>query len=55
MKWIKQIAFIVLVAFAIASCKHSKLLKNPDLDTKYNAAIAYYNDQDYSRALQLFH
>ncbi len=54
MKWIKQIAFIVLVAFAIASCKHSKLLKNPDLDTKYNAAIAYYNEQDYSRALQLF-
>ncbi len=54
MKWIKQIALIILIVGSIVSCKHSKLLKNPDLDTKYNAAIAYYNEKDYSRALQLF-
>jgi outer membrane protein assembly factor BamD len=54
MKWIKQSTFLILLVSTIVSCKHSRLLKNPDLDTKYNAAIAYYNEKDYSRALQLF-
>ena len=54
MKRIKQFGFFLLIGMAAVSCKHSKLLKNPDLDTKYNAAIAYYNEKDYSRALQLF-
>ncbi|MFC2101371.1 outer membrane protein assembly factor BamD [Bacteroidota bacterium] len=54
MKWIKQSAFLILLISTIVSCKHSRLLKNPDLDTKYTAAIAYYNEKDYSRALQLF-
>ncbi|MBN1198586.1 MAG: outer membrane protein assembly factor BamD, partial [Bacteroidales bacterium] len=54
MKRIKQIAFLVLTLLVVVSCKFNKLLKNPDLDTKYNAAIALYNEKDYSRALQLF-
>jgi len=54
MKRIKQIAFLVLILLTVVSCKFNKLLKNPDLDTKYNAAIALYNEKDYSRALQLF-
>jgi len=54
MKRIKQLGFLLLIGITISSCKHSKLLKNPDLDTKYKAAIAYYNEKDYSRALQLF-
>ncbi|MBL7139030.1 MAG: outer membrane protein assembly factor BamD [Bacteroidales bacterium] len=54
MKRIKQLGFLFLIGIAAVSCKHSKLLKNPDLDTKYHAAIAYYNEKDYSRALQLF-
>lgn len=54
MKRIRQFAFILLACIPIVSCKHSRLLKNPDLDTKYTAAIAYYNEKDYSRALQLF-
>ncbi|NQV03455.1 MAG: outer membrane protein assembly factor BamD [Bacteroidia bacterium] len=54
MKWIKLVGFLFLIGIVAVSCKHSKLLKNPDLDTKYNAAIVYYNEKDYSRALQLF-
>lgn len=54
MKRMKQFAFLLLVVGTLVSCKHSKLLKNPDLDTKYKAAIQYYNEKDYSRALQLF-
>ena len=54
MKRIKQLGFLLLIGVAISSCKHSKLLKNPDLDTKYKAALEYYNEKDYSRALQLF-
>ena len=54
MKRIKQFGFLLLVGMVISSCQHSKLLKNPDLDTKYKAAIKYYNEKDYSRALQLF-
>ncbi|MFH1296050.1 MAG: outer membrane protein assembly factor BamD [Bacteroidota bacterium] len=54
MKRIRQFGFIFLIGIAAFSCKHSKLLKNPDLDTKYQAAIVYFNEQDYSRALQLF-
>jgi len=54
MKRILLFVTILLISLSYTSCKHSKLLKNPDLDTKYNAAVAYYNEKDYSRALQLF-
>jgi outer membrane protein assembly factor BamD len=54
MKRIKQTGLYLLLLVAVVSCKHSKLLKNPDIDTKYNAAVDYYNNKDYSRALQLF-
>ena len=37
-----------------ASCsKYQKLLKNPDTEAKYNAAIKYYDKKDYYRALPL--
>jgi len=54
MKRIKQIGVIFLIGMAITSCQHSKLLKNPDMEVKYSAAIAYYNEKNFSRALQLF-
>lgn len=42
--------FIVL-----ASCsKYQKLLKSTDNEEKYERAIAYYEDKDYYRAIQLF-
>ncbi|TSA27843.1 MAG: outer membrane protein assembly factor BamD [Bacteroidetes bacterium] len=54
MKRIKQLGFYLLILLVAISCKHSRLLKNPDIDTKYTAAVAYFNEKDYSRALQLF-
>lgn len=44
----------LLLVITISSCKFSKTLKNPDIETKYKAAMEYYNTKDYSRALQLF-
>jgi outer membrane protein assembly factor BamD len=44
----------VLLVIAFHSCKFSRTLKNPDIETKYKAAMEYYNTKDYSRALQLF-
>lgn len=45
---------LFLLAIILNSCKFQKSLKNPDLETKYQSAIKYYNEKDYSRALQLF-
>jgi outer membrane protein assembly factor BamD len=38
----------------LSSCKFSRMLKNPDIEEKYEAALKLYNEKDYSRALQLF-
>lgn len=39
----------------LASCsKYSKLLKGTDNEAKYNAALDYYEKENYDRALQLF-
>src|SRR5258706_417943 len=48
--------FILLAAVAlIASCsKYQKILKSTDGDTKFNAAVAYFEKKDYFRALPLF-
>ncbi len=48
-----SIALVSILLF-LGSCKFSKTLKNPDVETKYKAAMEYYNTKDYSRALQLF-
>lgn len=46
---------MTIVAIFAASCsKHSRIMKNPDNDVKYEAAIDYYNKGDYYRAIQLF-
>lgn len=51
--WI--ITVLTIVAIFAASCsKHSQIMKNPDNDVKYEAAIDYYNKGDYYRAIQLF-
>lgn len=52
-KFLMPIMMVVLVA--LVSCnKHSKLLKSTDNELKYQAAMSYYEDKDYNRALQLF-
>ncbi len=51
-KWGILIAFVAVVA---AGCsKYQKLLKSSDMDLKYTAALAYYEDEKYERALPLF-
>lgn len=50
-----SILIYLSVILLIVGCgNHNKLLKSPDNDLKYEAAIAYFNDKDYYRALQLF-
>ena len=39
----------------LASCSnYNRLLKSTDNEYKYNAAMMYYKQKDYNRALQLF-
>ncbi len=48
--------FILIIGFLVlASCsKHQKILKSNDNEVKYEAAVDYYENGDYYRALQLF-
>jgi outer membrane protein assembly factor BamD len=46
---------IVLLGVFVASCsKFNKILKSPDTEKKYEAAMKYYKKKDYFRAGQLF-
>ena len=46
---------VVLIAVISASCsKYQKLLKSSDMELKYLAAMAYYEDEKYERAMALF-
>lgn len=46
--------FIVLVVVSTSCSDYQKLIKTADVDTKYEAAIQYYNEENYYRALELF-
>ena len=47
--------FLLLAVLVMVSCgKHQKLIKSTDNEAKYAAAIDYYEENDYYRALQLF-
>ena len=49
------ISVVMLLIAAFVSCStHSKILKSTDNEYKYNAAMMYYKQKDYNRALQLF-
>lgn len=55
MKKVKIILNILTIALLLTSCnKFDKILKSNDYDTKYQAAMQYYNDNSYSKAIQLF-
>ena len=52
----KSIILLISGLFIVlSSCsKYQKLLKSTDNEEKYERAIAYYEDKDYYRAIQLF-
>ena len=52
-KFLILIGVVCLMVFASCS-KHTQILKSTDNEYKYNAAMAYYEQKDYNRALQLF-
>ena len=49
----KYILFASIIVFVSCS-KHQQLLKSPDNEAKYAAAMDYFEENDYYRALQLF-
>ena len=55
MKNAKIIAAIGALCLLLASCTNiDKLLKSNDFDAKYAAAMKYYEENSYSKAIQLF-
>ena len=55
MKTAKNILNIIAISLLLTSCnKFDKILKSNDYDAKYQAAMQYYNENSYSKAIQLF-
>jgi outer membrane protein assembly factor BamD len=53
----KKISFIIsffLFLLILNSCGFQRVLKSDDVDKKYQKAMQYYEEKDYSKALQLF-
>ena len=52
----KRLYILILISVVfLAGCgNHQKLMKSTDNEAKYAAAMDYYNEKDYYRALQLF-
>ncbi len=49
------LGFVLLIGLLVSSCSnYNKLLKSTDNETKFEAAIDYYERKDYNRALELF-
>lgn len=48
------LVFLTSLIIFLNSCGFQKILKQGSVDEKYEAAIKYYNEKDYSRSLQLF-
>ncbi len=46
---------LILIAFVVGnSCKYQKVLKSSDSELKYNEAKAYYDKEDYAKAMTIF-
>lgn len=55
MNKVKIAIVIVAIGLLSAACNgYEKLLKSNDFDAKYAAAMKYYNENSYSKAIQLF-
>lgn len=55
----KKVVFLILLSFFALSSQAKKnefamLMKNPDVNVKYQGAIKYYNEKDYKKAIELF-
>ena len=49
----KNIFILTIFSLFLSCSNYQKLLKSEDFDQKYESAVNYYNDADYSRALPL--
>ncbi len=55
MKKVKLVAVVAAICCMTASCSNiDKVLKSNDFEAKYAAAMQYYEDNSYSKAIQLF-
>ena len=55
MKTHRRIIYICLLALLTVGCSGvEKLLRSNDYEKKYEAALEYYNNNSYSKAIQLF-
>lgn len=55
MKTTRNIIALCAVCLALTACNgYNKLLNSNDFDAKYEAAMRYYNNNSWSKALQLF-
>ena len=55
MKTALKIAIIAATALILTSCGNvEKLLKGNDFEAQYTAAMDYYNQKNYTKAIQLF-
>lgn len=55
MKKVKNIGLMALTILLLSSCsQYNKLVKSNDSEAKYQAAVEYYDNGDYNRAIQLF-
>tara|TARA_B100001540_G_scaffold100435_3_gene90365 strand:- start:477 stop:1295 length:819 start_codon:yes stop_codon:yes gene_type:complete len=51
----RNILFYIILCFCFLSCgEYQKALKTDDFNYKYEKAVAYYEKQDFNRALPLF-
>lgn len=55
MKIVSRLGLFILLFTLLTSCGgYDKLIKGNDFDAKYKAAVNYYNEKQYTRAIQLF-
>lgn len=53
--FLKRLFPVFFLIFILSSCgSYQKVLKSPDLKLKYDAALKYYDDANYYKALPLF-
>jgi outer membrane protein assembly factor BamD len=51
-KW--GFVIVIIAIFSVSCSEYQKLLKSSDMDAKYIAAVKYYEDEKYDRAMALF-
>ena len=55
MKTLSKIGFFILTIAILTGCgSYEKLLKGHDYEAQYEAAVKYYNERNYTKAIQLF-